>query len=124
MSVLGSLNQTLAKKLATKYDHGAEKQVREWMATLFGDSQEDQQYKQKLLSFELDLQQVFKSGEILCQFVFILQFSLIFLKKNKQKNNRVINILAPGTIPKINKNSEVAYKQMVITERKRIKKLF
>jgi len=84
MAVVGSLNQTLAKQLAAKYDYGAEKQVREWMATLFGDSQEAQQYKQKLLSFELDLQQIFKNGEILCQFVFILLL-LFSLKKNKNE---------------------------------------
>ena len=66
--MLGSLNQTLATKLASKYDPAAERLVREWMAEKFvGKNEDDEAVKRELLNSDLILQELLKNGEILCK---------------------------------------------------------
>ena len=66
--MLGSLNQTLASRLASKYDPAAEKLVREWMAEKFvGGNDDEEAVKGELLNSEINLQASLKNGEILCK---------------------------------------------------------
>ena len=66
--MLGSLNQTLATKLASKYDPAAERLVREWMAEKFvGGNDDEEAVKGELLNSEINLQALLKNGEILCK---------------------------------------------------------
>lgn len=69
LPVLGSLNQSLATKLANKYDPVAEIQMREWMADRFDSlSEDDAAVKRDLLDQNIKMQPLLKNGEILCKY--------------------------------------------------------
>jgi len=61
--IVGSLNATLAAKLATKYDSNIEASVREWMSSLLSSD--------VLADQSQSLGDILHDGSVLCEFVFL-----------------------------------------------------
>lgn len=98
-----TLEETVKKKLQSKYNVKLEVEIKEWMEELLG----------KRFDANLTFQENLKSGVLLCEYVlktlnikkiqFILRMLMIY---------RVLNVISPGLVKKINESS-LAFKQMV-----------
>jgi hypothetical protein len=69
--VVGSLNATLAAKMASKYDKNLELAIREWLASALG--------KEEMKDESKGLDVLLHDGTDLCKYVFYCRISLFLI---------------------------------------------